>query len=484
MLSVSPETGAYFGNWCSTLERHTPEGPKPNPSLTSRRMIAGHNLAGKISQLRWPPHMQPDFVDSEKGQFLAYRKRQKRIFRFWWSGKLQSKRSARPEINTQFQNDLLAAMKLFGHRGPFTGPLMVDIRFSASTRNAPEVHTLAKHYLDLLHRPVAGALAGRSKILFRDDSQIDFLSCEYDNPAEEDCIYLRVRPLRDFAEDLDLYHDIKDGSMESEVDLDDLRDADFNDDTALENYAEFRADKRAFIERFGQRVYDSLDLLNKRQAQETILSRRQIDLASIAFLLRTRFHHMRRRPEMTSILNATAEMVRNLFEQPFMSVDFGTRPLQKGESGEFRERVRQALVRAVTRNPLLHPLLVPCGVTVLYLPPVDAPKIDLDNLMRESIMPSVHEILQPPATPLNFLLATQPPEIDKHLLRMIEEYKRAPKFHVTGYQVICLPRLPSDRPKGNVRLVLHKGDVWSTTWEKLESVLKEWERTVERKGII
>lgn len=428
--------------------------------------------------------MQTDFAHSEKGRFLAYRKRQKRIFRFWWSGKLQSKRSARPEINAQFQTDLLAAMKLFGHRGPFTGPLMVDVLFSAGTRNAPEVHTLAKHYLDLFHRPTAGVVIGRSKILFRDDSQIDFLSCGYDNPADKDGIYLRVRPLRDFAEDLDLYHDIENGTLESGVDLGDLGDGDLEDDTALENYAEFRADKRDFIKRFGQRAYDSFDLLNKRQAQETILSRRQIDLASISFLLRPRFHHMRRRPEMREILDSTAQMVRNRFEQPFMSVDFGARPLKEGESEEFHERVRQALVRATTSNPLLHPLLVPCGVTVLYLPPAKGLKIDLDNLMRESIMPSVHKILQPPATPLNFLLATQPPQMDKHLLTMIEEYKRAPRFHVSGYQVICLPRLPSDRANGNVRLILHKGDVWSTTWHKLESVLKEWEEFVERKGIV
>jgi hypothetical protein len=106
--------------------------------------------------------MQENFLDSKKGRFLAYRTRQKRIFTLWWSGKLQSKRSASPEVNSQFQRDVLAAMKASGHRAPFTGPLMVDILFSASARNAPEVQSLAKHYLDLLHRPVAGGQVFRS----------------------------------------------------------------------------------------------------------------------------------------------------------------------------------------------------------------------------------------------------------------------------------------------------------------------------------
>jgi hypothetical protein len=172
-------------------------------------------------------------------------------------------------------------------------------------------------------------------------------------------------------------------------------------------------------------------------------------------------------------------MTRRMYEHPFMSVDFGARAVKHGESREFRERVRDGLARARERNPLLHPLLVPCGVTVLYLPPRHAAKIDLDNLMRESLIPSVHEMLQPPATPRDFIMAVKTPDMDARFAEMLEQYKRAPKFHVTGYQVICLPRAPTDPDNGNVRLVLHAGDVWHTTWEQLESTLKKWEDSVD-----
>jgi len=64
---------------------------------------------------------------------------------------------------------------------------------------------------------------------------------------------------------------------------------------------------------------------------------------------------------------------------------------------------------------------------------------------------------------------------------MIDEYKRAPKFHVTGYQAICLPRMASDSENGHVRLVVHFGNAWTTTWEKLESILKKSAHAVERK---
>lgn len=59
--------------------------------------------------------MYKDFLESTKGRLLAYRKRTKRVVDFWWSGKLQSKKSASPKCNAQFQNELLEN-KLYGDR--------------------------------------------------------------------------------------------------------------------------------------------------------------------------------------------------------------------------------------------------------------------------------------------------------------------------------------------------------------------------------
>jgi hypothetical protein len=100
--------------------------------------------------------MYSNFLDSVKGRLLAYRKRKKRVFEFWWSEKLQSKKSASPKLNQQFQNELIKQMETHQRKGPYTGALMVEMQFWAGSRNSPEVHTLAKHYLDLLQKPVPG----------------------------------------------------------------------------------------------------------------------------------------------------------------------------------------------------------------------------------------------------------------------------------------------------------------------------------------
>jgi len=419
--------------------------------------------------------MYDDFLESAKGRLLAYRKRKKRIFEFWWSEKLQSKKSATAQFNQQFQNELIKQMEIYQRKGPFTGALMVEVQFWAASRNSPEVHKLAKHYLDLLQKPVPGVALKRGRILVRDDAQIEFLSCSYDARVDKDGLRLRARRLSDFFEDLELYTDIANGSVGSGFEFEVDPHEEGRQESSIEHYRDFRKSKRAYAARFGADTADKMELIWKRDAQEAALSIHRVELRNLASLLRPRYARLRKHPGMESILRATSRMVRSVYEHSFMSVDFGARAVKEGESKEFRERVRQGLLKAKARTPLLSPLLAPCGVTVLYLPPRNASRIDLDNLVRESIIPAVHEILQPPATPRDFLLQVNPGEIDPHLAEMLERYKRAPKFHVTGYQVLCLPRTPEDPENGNVRLILHGGDFGQTTWELLDSALTEWE---------
>ncbi len=423
--------------------------------------------------------MQRDFLDSVKGRLLAYRKRKKRAFEFWWSGKLQSKRSSSPEVNAQFQNKLLEQMHLYDRKGPYTGALMVEIHFWPGSRNPPEVHHLAKHYLDLLQKPVSGVSLPprRKRVLVRDDAQIEFLSCLYDTRMDEEGLRLCVRHLTDFFEDLELYRDIANGNLGSGFESTDDGYERMRRESAIEDYRDFRDRKRDYVARFGKETADRMDLIWKRDAQEALLFDRRLDLQMIASLLRPRYHHLRKNTAMASILETTSRMARSVYEYPFMSVDFGARAVKHGESKEFKRRVRQGLMEAKKRTPLLYPLLAPCGVTVLYLPPRNASRIDLDNLVRESIIPSVHEILKPPGTPRDFLAAVNAGKIDPELAEMLERYKCAPKFHITGYQIFCLPRMSADPENGNVRLILHGGDVWETRLQLLDSALTKWEES-------
>jgi len=90
----------------------------------------------------------------------------------------------------------------------------------------------------------------------------------------------------------------------------------------------------------------------------------------------------------------------------------------------------------------------------------------------------VHEILQPPATPRDFLTRINTDTLeDPHFADMLARYKQAPKFHVAGYQVFCLPRTDDDPENGNVRLILHHGDPSHTPWQLLDDALTEWKES-------
>ncbi len=57
---------------------------------------------------------------------------------------------------------------------------------------------------------------------------------------------------------------------------------------------------------------------------------------------------------------------------------------------------------------------------------------------------------------------------------MIERLKRAPKYHVTRYQVFELPRAEGDSKDGAVRLLIHGGLGDSGPWDLSDRILRTW----------
>lgn len=116
-----------------------------------------------------------------------------------------------------------------------------------------------------------------------------------------------------------------------------------------------------------------------------------------------------------------------------------------------------------------------------YVPPVKAPKVDLDNLARKAIIPAVHEILEPPSSSIAGLrrLKVKHPDGDE-IDEFIQRLKKMRPVQVAGYDILCAERLPDDPRNGSVKLLLHAGDAMKSTLTHLKDVLDDWERDVER----
>lgn len=423
-----------------------------------------------------------NYLESVEAAFHAYRKRAHRSFGFWWDGKLESKTSAQKTQSVEFQRQVSKQMRGL-ERQAFIGPIIVELEFWPSERNSAEVHSLAKHYLDLLHRPHPDSGVERKHLLFRDDSQIQYLTCIYNAAAEEGGMHIRARRLSDFFSDIALLRELETGGLESEDESwrEELDTRDDADDRELSEYEDFRKRRPVLEQRWGREQYERMEFIWKREAQLWLLRGRKPMLSELSAIFAPRFHRFKGHREFKRLIEATSSMVRSIYQNTFLSMDFGPRALAEGESNQFRDRVRAELNRARGRNKLLFPLLAPCAVTILYLPPEKAIKVDLDNLARRFIVPGIHEILRPPATARDFLEKISTGKgMDSRTRSMVERWRNAPKFHIAYYQIFCLPRIDKDPEKGNVRLLIHDGDRMKTSWKVLDAVLDKWADSMKR----
>lgn len=424
--------------------------------------------------------MYRDFLESAYGQALQYRKRRDRQFEIWWNGSLQTKGTRNFESNLSFQESVLKMMKSMSRKGPYKGPLFLELQFHPPEKNAPSIQNLAKHYLDLLMSPLPCLSLNRKKLLLQDDSQIQFLSCNYAPMALEEGIRLRVHRLSDFFADLRLYKALRSGELGDRVG-DEEDEIDLFEHDHVDSWLDLQKERKEWKRRLGEEAFVAYELMMQRFAQEEALKHRRIPLHALGGLFGAKHHSRTHHPMMKDVLLANTSMSRYAYFHALTAVDMGARPLVKGDSDLFKARVREGLVAYKTKIPLFSPLLVTVGVTIIYVPPVEAPKVDLDNLARKAIIPAVHEILEPPSSSLAGLrrLKAKHPEgsdIDEFIRRV----EKMPPVHVAGYDILCAERLPDDPPNGSVKLLLHAGDAMRSTLTHLKDVLDEWERDVER----
>jgi Holliday junction resolvase RusA-like endonuclease len=328
--------------------------------------------------------MYRDFVDSAYGQALQYRKRRDRQFEIWWHGSLQTKGTRDSVSNLSFQKSVRKMMEDMGRKGPYKGPLFLELQFHPPEKNAPSIQNLAKHYLDLLMSPLPGLSLNRKKLLLQDDSQIHFLSCSYAPMVFEEGIRLRVHRLSDFFADLRLYQALRSGDFGDRVDDKEDEDNLFGEDH-VDSWLDFQVERQEWKTRLGEEAFASYELMMKRFAQEQALNERKIPLRALRGLFGTKHHGPRHHPLLKDVHLANASLSRFAYFHDLTAVDLGARPLIKGDSDLFKARVREGLAAYKKRIPLFSPLLVTVGVTIIYVPPVEAPKVDLDNLARRAI---------------------------------------------------------------------------------------------------
>ena len=132
--------------------------------------------------------------------------------------------------------------------------------------------------------------------------------------------------------------------------------------------------------------------------------------------------------------------------RPAAPSDLGPPAAQPGDSETLKKKVRAALVQMRNHYPILNPLYSTVGVTLLYVRPVKAQRIDLDNLARRFVVPIVHDELKPPATSLHAIQHLKSDGIDdKWVIEGLDRLRLA--HQITRYQVFRFPESRVIRPR-------------------------------------
>lgn len=341
--------------------------------------------------------------------------------------------------------------------------MMLELTFLSRRRNPPEIHTLAKNYIDLLYEE-----ENNSRPLLIDDRQIRYLSVEYWQDAEPfgPEIWIRASPLASFAREVRLAAELR-RSPDPPASL----------NAECEYWREHLQELESSLQSGITHSTDPFMLLFLRgQLQSTSLLRTERLLhSSILDLFRTPGRGGALEPDQSK------QPPGGILTSPDISLELAKLPRVSGESDIFRREVCAALRKLTSSNAEVFPLRAKLGIVLIVTPPRmhnGDPGIDLDNLARR-VVPLLHEILQPPGR----RSLPDPSEVTEHLRPYLEAQSKPgrhlPKYHITRYEVIVLPRQSHDDPSGSVRLSLCDGQGGQTFASFVRSIVHEWEDASE-----
>jgi hypothetical protein len=428
---------------------------------------------------------------------FAYRRRKHARIILHLELDAQSKKRLNTEsLDQQFTSEVAKAIKEQGRHAPFRVPVAIRMHFHVGLeRTPPQIHQLPKHYLDLLQAPIASRPPNRRPMLLQDDRLVQALFCSYsfaDEKPSAPFMTFEVTTLTNFIRDLELHQRLATGDFDEIDGVRELeikhpyRSDDYEEELRNDSIDEYRRLVRlgeSGRRQYGEKLYNALLLMNKHSAQREILEWRELRPVDIATLYGPIPRRQRHDELFRPLREASAANVRLISAFGVACADLGPPAAQSGDSDRVRKKVRAALEKMRDQYPILNPLFMTVGVTLLYVRPLKAQAIDLDNLARRFVVPIVHEELKPPATSLHAIQNLKPDGVkDDWVRKGLEGLRRAHKHQITRYQVFALPRIEDDPPEGKITVLIHGGDEIDRRWSAYRNELDAWEKVVARLG--
>jgi hypothetical protein len=425
-----------------------------------------------------------EYLATEKGQRSLLRHRRRDRFYASVQQEPQSKNALSLDSKRRFQVEIASQMARYRRRA-YRSPLVVKMDFCVGRKNPPAIHTLAKNYLDLLMEPLPRSGIARKELLYTDDRLIRVLIVNYDFSDQTFApgISLAVDRLANLVADVELLQRIQHGEFKDDDNvlgsqrLDPFDSDDDDDDNSFERLHDLEQDRTHIIAMLGGKAYRAMMDMALYDAQRAYLRAATVRPSGL-FTLFSSILQKDRYGQFSELMGSILKQQRSLVVSSPFTIDLRHTPLENGERSAFKENVRGVLADFKQRYPILFPLRVPISITVLYVPP-KVQSIDLDNLARY-VVPFVNDIIQPPSTLRAWEDVEQKLDAPtrENLRARMEHRSRLPKYSITRYQVIELPRFADDPDEGMVRLVFEDGLTRDNFWDNMEGSIDKWESSL------
>ncbi len=286
-------------------------------------------------------------------------------------GELESKSSRQVSSGLAFQEVVRKAMAQHGRTKPFIVPVAIEMEFTPSlARPAPDIHSLPKHYLDLLQWPADGSLKDKERLLLKDDRQVKALICLYPLGIdhEEPGLRLRITPLTSFLRQLDVVSRIVSGELVRGISSRDRRQLEPRDllqeweddeqEDPLYQYREHVRDRQFYEQNLSQEAYEATRMFLQQVCQEKLLVLTDPRPEQLAGLLRGHLSS-KKASSYRHLLDLISADTRGWYS--LIGMDLGPSAVREGQSSAFKANVSQKLEEVRKKQGLMFPLLTTLG---------------------------------------------------------------------------------------------------------------------------
>ena len=417
-----------------------------------------------------------NYLETPRGKLGRYRWRNRkgRSYYLFNNTEPKSKKSMKTKGKIEFQKQILEQMKM-RHKRSYRSKIAAHFSLSSTKENPPHIHTAMKNLLDLFEKPLDGSGIKRKGLVYQNDNQIKYLSADYSIGMLDNArIYADFEPFSNFLQNLELANDIISGKYNDYIDDYDIskkikeiegkKDEDEDDDYS--EYKELIQNKKKYLKSLSEDAYKGLVTMSRMQVQKNFLQMGSLDISGLHYIFNSigNIYSHANTPEIDKYTKETSDYMANLLLKSPIKIQLPRIPVNKGEGNQFKEEVREAMMEYREKYEILTPLMTPVGLEVIHKPPIASEGFhkDLDNIMREFIIPIFHEEFKPPISHLSNanLNSIKDEEMLNNIKKMKSKIPKSIEHSIVKYEIFEIPRAPDDKEDGFISMNIseaHRG---------------------------